>query len=237
MIYIIGDRHGEPDGFSEAQLPGQSAWTAKDIVIVTGDFGYVMRGEAHNAAEKRKLDELAEKPYKILFCDGNHENFDALSEYPEEIRFGGPIRKIRKNIFWLQRGYIYGIDGKSFFVMGGAYSIDKAFRLYYAEMYGEKIWFPQELPCKEEYARAIAELRSHNMCVDYIITHTAPTALIPRLIGKAPDPHDAELTGFFEWVYTEVQFQKWFFGHFHMDLQLNERIRSCYKEVIPLTDI
>ena len=27
MIYIIGDRHGEEDGFSEEKLPGQSLWT------------------------------------------------------------------------------------------------------------------------------------------------------------------------------------------------------------------
>ena len=51
MIYIIGDRHGEEDGFSEEKLPGQSLWTADDIVIVTGDFGYVMCGERNNLPE------------------------------------------------------------------------------------------------------------------------------------------------------------------------------------------
>lgn len=68
MIYIIGDRHGEEDGFSEEKLPGQSLWTTDDIVIVTGDFGYVMRGEKNNLPEKNKLDALARKPYTILFA-------------------------------------------------------------------------------------------------------------------------------------------------------------------------
>lgn len=229
MIYIIGDRHGEEDGFSEEKLPGQSLWTADDIVIVTGDFGYVMRGEQNNLPERNKLDALARKPYTILFCDGNHEGFDHLEQYPEELRYGAPVRRIRNNIFWLQRGYIYTIEGKTFFVMGGAYSIDKAFRLSYQEICGEKIWFDQELPSPEEYHRAIANLTAVNFTVDYIVTHTAPKCLIPRITSGCPEDHDLELTGFLDWVYHDVQFSHWFFGHFHVDVFIYNCFTSCYR--------
>lgn len=114
MIFVVGDRHGEEDGFSDDKLPGQSSWTSDDIVIVTGDFGYVMRGEKNNLPERNKLNALARKPYTILFCDGNHEGFDYLEEYPEEIQYGAPVRRIRHNIYWLQRGYIYTINHRSF---------------------------------------------------------------------------------------------------------------------------
>lgn len=231
MIYIIGDRHGEEDGFSDDKLPGQSAWTAEDTVIVTGDFGYVMRGERKSLAEKNKLDALAKKPYNIVFCDGNHEGFDYLEQYPEEIRYGAPVRKIRENVFWLQRGYVYTIEDKTFFVMGGAYSIDKAFRLHYQNATAEKIWFEQELPRAEEYRRGIEALKSHGHQVDYIITHTAPKNIIPRIIGVYPDDHDAELTGFLDWIYYDVGFNQWYFGHFHTDVAVNDRLICCYHQI------
>lgn len=230
MIYIIGDRHGEEDGFSEEKLPGQSSWTAEDIVIVTGDFGYVMRGEWNNLPEKNKLDALARKPYTILFCDGNHEGFDDLVKYPEQTRFGGPVRRIRPNVFWLQRGYVYTIEGHTFFVMGGAYSMDKAWRLRYEEICGQRIWFEQELPGPEVYHRAIRALEERHHQVDYIVTHTAPRSIIPRIIGKYPDPHDAELTGFLDWVYHEVSFRRWYFGHFHEDVAVNDQMICCYQQ-------
>lgn len=79
MIYIIGDRHGEEDGFSEQKLPGQSLWTSDDTVIVTGDFGYVMRGEWNNLPEKNKLNALAQKPYTILFVTATTKDLIILS--------------------------------------------------------------------------------------------------------------------------------------------------------------
>lgn len=234
MVFVIGDRHGEEDGFSDDKLPGQASWTTDDIVIVPGDFGYVMRGEKNNLPEKNKLDALAQKPYTILFCDGNHEGFDYLEEYPEEIRYGAPVRRIRNNIFWLQRGFIYTIAHKTFFVMGGAYSLDKAFRLKYYIICGEKIWFSQELPSPEEYRRAILNLQNADMKVDYIITHTAPRTIIPRVICSPPNPHDAELTGFLDWVYHECSFSKWFCGHFHVDMTVNDQFQVCAEKVITL---
>lgn len=236
MIYIIGDRHGFEDGFSEEKLPGQSDWTADDIVIVTGDFGYVMRGEENNSEEKSKLDALAQKPYTILFCDGNHEGFDYLEQYPEETRYGAPVRKIRSNVYWLQRGYIYTIEGKTFFVMGGAHSMDKAWRLDYQRCGGEKIWFEQELPTDQEYRRAIRSLEEHNRKVDYIITHTAPKMIIPRLIIGYPDPHDQELTGFLDWVEHDVSYQRWYLGHFHMDCTVKSKIEVCYEVIRKLPE-
>lgn len=214
MIYIVGDRHGEYDGFTDWKLPTQSTQTSEDTVIVTGDFGYVMHGENQNPNEKRMLDALAEKTYCILFCDGNHEGFDALETYPETTRFGAPVRMIRENICWLQRGYLYTIEEKTFFVMSGAYRIDRDFRMAYFKTCGEKILFEQELPTQAEYHRAIETLQMCNHCVDYIITHTAPRSIIPRVIRKYPDPHDAELTGFLDWIYHDVTFWKWFFQAF-----------------------
>lgn len=231
MIYVRGDTHGEIANFSDEMMPGQSSWTQDDTLIVCGDFGFIFHC---NLAEKNNLDMLSRKPYTTLFVCGNHENYDALERYPEEVRYGAPVRKITDNIFWLQNGFVYTIEGKTFFVMGGGYSRDKAWRLQYEKVYGEKIWFKQEMPTPEQYLRAIATLETRDMKVDYIITHTAPRTIIPRLIYRAPDPHEAELNGFLDWIYRheKTQFHKWFFGHFHLDdEQVNDRMVACYHTV------
>ena len=49
---------------------------------------------------------------------GNHEGFDYLLNYPEEERYSASVRRIRDNIFWLQRGFVYTIEGIRVFVMG-----------------------------------------------------------------------------------------------------------------------
>lgn len=231
MIRLRGDTHNEIGQFSETAMPGESSWTKDDILIVTGDFGFVFRGEDRYISERNNLNTLAQKPYQILFIDGNHEGFPFLKAYPEEVRFGAPVRKIRDNIFWLQRGYIYNIQGHSFFAMGGAYSMDKDFRMKYFEICREPIWFEDELPVQEEYQRAISNLKEAGMSIDYILTHTAPRTIIPRIIHASPDMHDAELTGFLDWIYHEVSFKKWYFGHFHEDIEINEQMIACFNQV------
>ena len=50
------------------------------------------------------LNFLAKKPYEVLFCEGNHENFNELFKYPVVEIYGGKAHKIRENIYHLMRG-------------------------------------------------------------------------------------------------------------------------------------
>ena len=68
MIYITGDTHGEISRFMGNNM-GDSTWTAEDVLIVCGDFGFVYYG---NEKERAKLDALEKKPYTVCFCDGNY---------------------------------------------------------------------------------------------------------------------------------------------------------------------
>lgn len=123
---------------------------------------------------------------------------------------------------------------KNILVVGGAYSIDKAIRLQYQAVCREKIWFEQELPTAEEYRRAIKSLADHGNQVDHIITHTGPRSIIPRVIGVSPDAHDLELTGFLDWIYHEISFTHWYFGHLHEGLSINDQIDVCFLTVHPI---
>ena len=174
MIYLTGDTHGEfANRLTPLRVLGEEKWTSRDKLIVLGDFGLIFYPRMDMfmnkiALEREKIAFLESKKYEILWIDGNHENFDRLtSEFPEEERYGGTVRKIGRNIFWLQRGQIYTIENKTFFCMGGAYSIDKAMRLDYdrsiLDLYETTLdkhisWWPQELPTPEEYQKAANNL-------------------------------------------------------------------------------
>ena len=75
MIYVTGDCHARFGKFSVGGFPEQKEMTRDDFVIVCGDFGGVW---SNTSEEVWWLDWLSDKPFTILFVDGNHENFDRL---------------------------------------------------------------------------------------------------------------------------------------------------------------
>lgn len=230
MIYITGDTHGFPYRFLNNYM-GDEAWGEEEILIVCGDFGYV-RPEGHPA--NRFLDELEkEKPYTICFCDGNHEFFPAFSSYPEEDWMGGRIHRIRKNVIHLMRGYVFRLCDKSFFVFGGAYSVDKADKM------NKGAWFKEELPTDEEIARGLENLKKENFSVDYVITHTVPQAMTETFFPPvAPHPKELKLSQFLGQVQAQTNYRRWYFGHWHRDGALPDSVRATavYEEVYPLDE-
>ena len=249
MIYLTGDTHGEfANRLTPLRVLGEEKWTSRDKLSVLGDFGLIFYPRMDMfmnkiALEREKIAFLESKKYEILWIDGNHENFDRLtSEFPEEERYGGTVRKIGRNIFWLQRGQIYTIENKTFFCMGGAYSIDKAMRLDYdrsiLDLYETTLdkhisWWPQELPTPEEYQKAANNLMEHDRQVDFVLSHTASRSLI-QLMGHTADPHDYELTGFLDWIWYEIEFKHWYFGHWHTDEEIHPKAAALYYDVVTL---
>ena len=190
------------------------------MIYITGDT----HGDRFRFIRNTFNDENMEtKPYTICFCDGNHENFPAIFSYPQKTWNGGKVHCIRKNILHLMRGQVFTIDNKKIFTMGGAYSIDRYMRtLNYS-------YWEEELPNNEEYSEAVKNLKEHKK-LDIIITHTAPKEIIRRM-GFTPDAHDIELTGFLEWVMHEVDFTHWYFGHWHLDQTVHDKLTAVYLEV------
>lgn len=246
MINVTGDCHGCETKFIEDNMPGESTWTADDTLIICGDFGYVWYDDSFPVGKAhfdRLLDMLERKPYDIVFVCGNHENFDEIYRYPEVQRYGNPVHQIRRNIFHLQRGYIYTIEEKTFFAFGGAYSIDKARRIQDGPDRPINLpvsWWPQELPSKEEYERGISSLKAVDYKVDYIVTHTAPNIALEMLKYTLPlqersgfvmDPHDMELRSYFDMIWHNATFTCWYFGHWHRDKRLTDKARALFYDV------
>ncbi len=228
MIYATGDFHGEYCRYNYIESIDGQTLTDKDYLLVCGDYGFLFYpvGSNEYIEQQQQLRELENLPYTTLWVDGNHENYDLLESYPVETWNGGKIHRIRKNIIHLMRGQVYDIDGVKLFAMGGAYSIDKYMR---REGYS---WWAQELPNDEEYKEAVRNLEAVGKRVDIIATHTAPREIIRRM-GKTPDEHDIQLTGFLEWVMYEVDFGRWYFGHWHQDGMVTDKVRAVYYDVVP----
>ena len=224
MIYVTGDTHGSPARLSPDSMPFARDWTRKDTLIICGDFGYILNGSAR---EELWLRELSFRPYTILFLDGNHENFDMLSQYELVVYNGGQAHKIRRNIFHLMRGEVFELEGHTVFAMGGGDSIDKARR------YRGVDWWPQEMPSQEEYARARDNLKARGMRVDYVLTHAAPESTMSQFFRDHQD--ERPLNDFLQWVKDSVAYKRWYFGHLHMDAALEDQQYATFLSVRELT--
>ena len=212
-VHITGDTHGEISRFCDANMPGESTWTKEDYLIICGDFGFIF---SNDEAERRTLDTLGKKRYTICFLDGNHECFPEIFKFPEERFCGGKVHRIRENILHLMRGQVYTIEGKTYFIMGGAYSVDR-----YMRKLGRSYW-NEEIPSDAELDEAAVNLKQYAYHVDYILSHTAPREMIRRL-GYTPDPRDMQLTGFLEWIMYEVEHKHYYCGHWHVDRDMNDK--------------
>ena len=118
MFYVTGDTHGNQTQW----MTSMDKFLKKgDTIIVVGDFGIGFFDGRH-WPEDMFFDYLSEKPYTVLFIDGNHENHDRLNEMPVTEWHGGKVHKVRPSVIHLMRGQVFDIDGVSVFTFGGTIS-------------------------------------------------------------------------------------------------------------------
>lgn len=231
-IFITGDVHNDIDiskfkrkNFEAATGINFDSITKDDYMIVCGDFGLIWHSEENKHKENFLLKYYRDKPWITLFIDGNHENFDRLNEYPVEIWNGGKIHRISDSIIHLMRGQVFNIDSKTFFTMGGATSVDKPYRIPHIS------WWPQELPNYNEYNEALDSLEKTNYNVDYVLTHCCSSSIQDKLLENIRVTTD-DLNKFFENLEVDVTFKHWYFGHYHLDKQIDNKHTTLYNKII-----
>ena len=210
-IVVAGDIHGRPDILFEILL----SLTPGDTLIIVGDFGKGFFWEYCD--EEKYLDYISEMEITIIMVDGNHENFKDLNVLPV-VKWGGArAHMLRKSIIHVLRGEILEVEGKKIFMFGGGYSIDKERRTEGID------WWPEEMITDADIENAEQNLNLHNRKVDYCITHSAPintAKLIAQRFGhiKGDVEEEKKLTNYLQWIAESVSYDKWFFGHFHIDV-------------------
>ena len=228
-IKITGDTHGDRQRMMD-YIEAHKKSPDFDMLLICGDFGYIFRG---NKDEDRFLDYIErEANFDIVFVDGNHENFPKIYSYPLEKWNNGIVHTIRNNIRHLMRGEIYTFGSKTFFSFGGGYSIDKEFRLGHEKIWGNKIWWEEEFPTQEEIDFAFRNLEEHNWEVDYIITHSAPTNILPLVseffISNAKADIDI-VNSTLEKIRQKTTFDHWYFGHYHGNKEIDDKFTILYE--------
>ena len=217
MIYLTGDIHGNPTQVelfcSKMQL------TENDTIVMLGDVGVNYYGGKRDSLPKRILSSL---PVTFLCIHGNHEiRPQNIPEYKPTIWNGGRVLvdEEHPNILFAEDGEIYDLDGKKALAIGGAYSVDKFYRLQRG--FG---WWADEQP-SELTKRKVEGVVSECKDIDIILSHTCPKKYIPTemflpMIDQSSVDNSTE-----EWLDTiedAVDYKAWYCGHWHTDKRIDK---------------
>lgn len=225
-IYITGDTHGTIDyhKLAVSEWPAQKFLTKNDYLIICGDAGIRWNDEI-KGEDYWLINWYNSKPFTTLFIDGNHENHNALNNYPVEEWNGGKVHKLADSVYHLMRGQVFIIDGLKFFTMGGAKSTDRANRIPNVS------WWVDEMPSFTEMEEGVNNLYDNDCKVDYVITHDCSTSLHDFLATHHMDSDS--LTQYLDFIEFDMglQFKHWYFGHHHLDRQIDDKHTCLYNKI------
>ena len=221
MVYYTGDIHGEIKQISSFVM--KNNLTKEDVVVILGDVGINYFGNDNgDASRKKKLNNLN---VPILCIHGNHEmRPESLQSYVEIDWHNGKVywEKEYPNIYFAKDGEIYDLDGKKNIAIGGAYSVDKFYRLAMNSK-----WFADEQPSEEIKKRVKEKLNSVDWKVDAVLSHTCPYKYVPTecfLPFVNQETVDNTTEHWLDEIEDKLQYTKWLCGHWHIDKKIG-RIR------------
>ena len=232
MIYITGDTHGDFSRILEFCHINKT--TKDDVMIVLGDACINYHNNEKDDLLKELLDYL---PVTLLCIHGNHEERPYLVKnknnkyiYKEKKMFGGVVyvEKGHPNILFAKDGEYYHIGKHYFFVIGGAYSIDKYYRLSHGYN-----WFESEQPNEEIKKRVKSKLIELDYKVDIVLTHTAPLKYEPTeffMKGVNQNKVDKSTEKWLDSIEGKLKYNRWYFGHYHHYKKI-DRIIMLYEEI------
>ena len=248
MLYVTGDTHGDFRRFKNSIFSEQNNMTKKDYVVILGDFGGIWN---NSKEEQYWLDWLDNKNFTTLFVAGNHSNYDILNSFPIDEWNGGEVNFIRPSIIHLRRGQVYNFDDRKFFAFGGAQShdisdgildkTDKDYKLKKKQLdrnskslyrINHVSWWKEELPTEEEMAIGISNLSIHNNEVDYIFSHCCSTNTQNKMSNNDTFFKPDILTDYFSDIESIVKYNKWFFGHYHINHNVDNKHIALYEQII-----
>lgn len=205
-IIVCGDIHGE-----YGQLNMLINRHRPDMVLQCGDFGYFPKWHGktyvNDFGRLKVIDQycIFTNGVPVYWCDGNHEDHHALIELAKK-----DPHSFTENTFYQKRGsYITLPDGRNVLFMGGAFSIDREWRVL-----NESYW--------EEEVLTETDLQNlPNVNIDIVISHTAPSSFDLKIGKEFPD-HSREIL---EYVFRKYHPKHWYFGHYHK--YISGRTNGC----------
>lgn len=198
-------------------------------IIFLGDVGInIFQDESDKA-----LKEAINKTGYTLYClRGNHELRanqvpDMKRNYDETVNGFVYYEEAFPHIYYFEDTVgAYTINGYSILTIGGAYSIDKVYRL--ASGY---FWNPEEELTEEEMRDGINLARGNYY--DFVFSHTCPFSFMPTWLFL-PNINQKTITNKMEWYLEDLskkcEWKNWLFAHFHDDVIIKPHVELLYQE-------
>lgn len=216
MVYYTGDIHGqkyEIEHFCKRFKP-----TADDVIVILGDVGANYSRDERDAELKTALNRV--KP-TILCIHGNHEIRPwHIPTYKTKEWNGGTVwyEEEYPTVLFAKDGEIYNLEGLRHIAIGGAYSVDKFYRIRYGGG-----WWPDEQPSAEIKAYVKRQLR--NKPVDVILSHTCPFKYKPVeafLTGVDQSTVDTSTEEWLDEIEESTDYLAWYCGHWHINKRIDK---------------
>ena len=247
-VFITGDKHGNfisPDDYQKIDhFCEQFDTDTTDVMIVLGDHGMTY----YSPTDKRTINgfkKLAKFPITFIMIRGNHDQrpchyTTALPEYIETPAYSGRFSKLQgklecKNVLFTEEYGWYTFAGNRVFVVGGAYSVDKYYRL---EMYDigfhDYHWFHAEQLSANEMIDAEKTYFKYIDLPHIVMSHTCPINYEPQemFLGGIGDV-DKSMEIWLGGLEFPGKYSKWYCGHFHTDKTVGNA-RFLYHDIIEL---
>ena len=221
---VTGDIHGN---VKDIEHFCENYDISENALIILGDVGF----NFYLNKTDRKNKEYAQSLGCLIYCvRGNHEERpenlpNILNDYDEIINGNVWYEENYPNIRYLMDGAVYNFGGYTTLVIGGAYSVDKHWRLARASVNGWDPethwtgWFKDEQLTAEEMFRIQSDVHDSNF--DFVLTHTCPYSWQPfDLFMSAVDQStvDNSMERWMDTLKEEITWNcAWLFGHFHED--------------------
>lgn len=231
-FYCTGDCHNHFERFDNFY----ETITTPVGMICLGDFGvnYYL-----NKQDKKNKDELYSKyPLITFYCvRGNHEarpqDVKGMEEiYDENVHGMVYYEPQYPNIKYFKDFGAYQISRYKVGVIGGAYSVDKQYRLLNGWQ-----WFPNEQLSYLEQDQCYNLFKENDF--DLILTHTCPydwrpTDLFLSFIDQSKV--DSSMEDFLNNI-KEITNAHWGFGHYHDDRLVRPGAIMLYHKIISLDEM
>jgi len=217
-IYLTGDTHADFRDLITKSIRYSIA--DRDLLIILGDVGINYFGDWR---DQRSKDELAMRPTSPEVADLYHP-----------IQWMGDVAYVEDaypRFIMAEDGARYHINDRDFLVIGGAYSVDKPYRLQMGYH-----WFSDEQLTAAEMDVIRQKVRDHGNCEDIILAHTCPYDQRPVecfLPGVDESGVDNTMEHFLQEIADTVSYNAFYCGHWHTEKQ-DGKLRILFHDVMML---
>lgn len=234
---ISGDTHGKVVERLSHITPNYKP--EETALIILGDAGINFWLNKTDLKNKKAISETG---YRVYCVRGNHEerpeNLSIPTIYDGNIDGHVYMEEQFPNIRYFMDGHAYLINNHPTLVIGGAYSVDKWYRL---SRYNKDAkwtgWFKDEQLTQDEMDDILNRFKGKHF--DFVLSHTCPYPWQPFdlfINGVDQTTVDNSMEYWLDDLSRQITWNAWLFGHFHQDRLIRPGVEMFYTDIENLED-